>query len=221
MEVFNIMPKNKQLTLSILKKLDSQLNKQKIITLDNGYELSLDLHFRNSLIEEILIKLLEMNKIISESKDESLINFNLENYSYLLLILNFTSLKNMQLDSTVKELEVMKILVDQDSNTGKTLFKEIIDRIEQEVPEELKKFNIKLLEIMQEKLTNLQQQQEFYDVLNKEIDKQKGLGQSEKVEKDGEVDNIEQQEQGQQEGDEFGLVGTTVIGDTSEITELN
>ena len=215
------MPKNKQLTLSVLKKLDSQLNKQKIITLDNGYELSLDLHFRNSLIEEILIKLLEMNKIISESKDESLINFNLENYSYLLLILNFTSLKNMQLDSTVKELEVMKILVDQDSNTGKTLFKEIIDRIEQEVPEELKKFNIKLLEIMQEKLTNLQQQQEFYDVLNKEIDKQKGLGQSEKVEKDGEVDNIEQQEQGQQEGDEFGLVGTTVIGDTSEITELN
>lgn len=217
MEVFNIMPKNKQLTLSILKKLDSQLNKQKIITLDNGYELSLDLHFRNSLIEEILIKLLKMNKIISESKDESLINFDLENYLYLLLILNFTSLKNMQLDSIVKELEVMKILVDQDSNTGKTLFKEIIDRIEQEVPEELKKFNIKLLEIMQEKLTSLQQQQEFYDVLNKEI----GLGQSDKVEKDEEVDNIEQQEQGQQEGDEFGLVGTTIIGDTSEITELN
>lgn len=215
------MPKNKQLTLSILKKLDSQLNKQKIITLDNGYELSLDLHFRNSLIEEILIKLLEMNKIISESKDESLINFNLENYSYLLLILNFTSLKNMQLDSTVKELEVMKILVDQDSNTGKTLFKEIIDRIEQEVPEELKKFNIKLLEIMQEKLTNLQQQQEFYEILGKEIDKQKGLGQSEKVEKDGEVDNIEQQEQGQQEGDDFGLVGTTVIGDTEEVETEN
>lgn len=215
MEVFNIMPKNKQLTLSILKKLDSQLNKQKIITLDNGYELSLDLHFRNSLIEEILIKLLEMNKIISESKDESLINFDLENYLYLLLILNFTSLKNMQLDSIVKELEVMKILTDQDSNTGKTLFKEIIGRIEQEVPEELKKFNIKLLEIMQEKLTSLQQQQEFYDVLNKEI----GLGQSDKVEKDEEVDNIEQQEQGQQEGDEFGLVGTTVIGDTKEVTE--
>lgn len=213
MEVFNIMPKNKQLTLSILKKLDSQLNKQKIITLDNGYELSLDLHFRNSLIEEILIKLLEMNKIISESKDESLINFDLENYLYLLLILNFTSLKNMQLDSIVKELEVMKILTDQDSNTGKTLFKEIIDRIEQEVPEELKKFNIKLLEIMQEKLTSLQQQQEFYDVLNKEI----GLGQSDKVEKDEEVDNIEQL--GQQEGDEFGLVGTTVIGDTKEVTE--
>jgi hypothetical protein len=212
MEVFNIMPKNKQLTLSILKKLDSQLNKQKIITLDNGYELSLDLHFRNSLIEEILIKLLEMNKIISESKDESLINFNLENYLYLLLILNFTSLKNMQLDSIVKELEVMKILTDQDSNTGKTLFKEIIGRIEQEVPEELKKFNTKIFEIMQEKLTSLQQQQEFYDVLNKEI-----LGQSDKVEKDEEVDNIEQL--GQQEGDEFGLVGTTVIGDTKEVTE--
>lgn len=206
------MPKNKQLTLSILKKLDSQLNKQKIITLDNGYELSLDLHFRNSLIEEILIKLLEMNKIISESKDESLINFNLENYLYLLLILNFTSLKNMQLDSIVKELEVMKILTDQDSNTGKTLFKEIIGRIEQEVPEELKKFNTKIFEIMQEKLTSLQQQQEFYDVLNKEI-----LGQSDKVEKDEEVDNIEQL--GQQEGDEFGLVGTTVIGDTKEVTE--
>jgi hypothetical protein len=199
------MSKQKILTLSALKKLDSQFNQQKIVTLNNGYELSLDLKFRPSVVEEIFNELMELHKITQE--DESLKDFPFEKYSQLLLILNFTSLKNIRSKNISEKIQIMNMLIDQN------LYKEILDKMEEHCGEQIKLFTQKIFEIMQEKLNSLQQQQEFYDVLNKEIDKQKEL---EQVEQSEQLEEVEQQE-----GEEFAESGTAIIGNTEEVTETN
>lgn len=168
----------KNLTLSVLKKLDSQFNTTKEIILSNNYSIQIDTHFRNSRIEEVFNKLIEIHKIIQD--DDSLKDdFNFEKYSLLLLILNFTSLRNMELKNISEEIQVMNMLIDQN------LFKEIIEKIEKEVPEELKKFNTKIFEIMGEKLEQLKAQQEFMNILSDEMEKGK-------IEQDSNIEEIEQ-----------------------------
>jgi len=199
------MSKSKLLNLSALKKLDSQFNTTKEITLANDYTLQLDLKFRPSIIEEVFNKLQQINKLTQE--DESLKDFPLEKYSMFLLMLNFTSLKNIKTTSIFEELQVMNMLIDQN------LYKEILQHMEKNCGEQIKLFTQKIFEIMQERINSLKQQQEFYDILGKEIYKQKDLEQVENV------DKVEQLEQ--QEGEEFGLtLGTDEIN-RSEITETN
>ena len=162
------MAKNKQLNLSTLKKLDAELNKTVEITLSNSYTLQIDKHFRQSLIEEIFADLISIQNIINQNKDdEQLNNFPLEKFAMFLLILNFTSLKSIKTKSLEDKLSIMRMLVDQG------LFKEIIERIEQEVPEELQKFNTSIISIMEEKMEQLKVQEQFISVFNEEMEKEK------------------------------------------------
>ena len=162
------MAKNKQLNLSILKKLDAEFNKSIEITLSNSYTLQIDQHFRESVIEEIFTDLLKIQNVISQNKDdETLNNFPLEKFAMLLVILNFTSLKSIKTNSIEERLNIMRMLIDQG------LFKEIIERIEQEVPEELKKFNTSIISIMEEKMEQLKVQEQFMSILNEEMEKAK------------------------------------------------
>jgi len=162
------MAKNKQLNLSILKKLDAEFNKSIEITLSNSYTLQIDQHFRESVIEEIFTDLLKIQNVISQNKDdEQLDNFPLEKFAMLLVILNFTSLKSIKTNSIEERLNIMRMLIDQG------LFKEIIERIEQEVPEELKKFNTSIISIMEEKMEQLKVQEQFMSILNEEMEKAK------------------------------------------------
>ena len=162
------MSKNKPLTLSTLKKLDAQLNETLQVTLSNSSTILFDLHFRQTIIEEVFNKLISINKLIQE--DETLKNFPIDRYTQLLIITHFTSLKNIETKTLSEELELMRILIDLD------LFKEILEKMEIEIPDEIKKFNEKIFEIMQEKLDSLKQQEEFYKVLNEEMEKQKMMG---------------------------------------------
>jgi len=162
------MSKNKPLTLSTLKKLDAQLNETLQVTLSNSSTILFDLHFRQTIIEEVFNKLISINKLIQE--DETLKNFPMDRYTQLLIITHFTSLKNIETKTLSDELELMNQLIDLD------LFKEILEKMEIEIPDEIKKFNEKIFEIMQEKLDSLKQQEEFYKVLNEEMEKQKMMG---------------------------------------------
>ena len=159
---------NKPLTLSTLKKLDSQLNETLQVTLLNSSTILFDLHFRQTIIEEVFNKLISINKIIQE--DETLKDFPMDRYTQLLIITHFTSLKNIETKSLSEELELMRILIDQN------LFKEILEKMEIEIPDEIKKFNEKIFEIMQEKLDSLKQQEEFMRLMNEEIEKQNIIG---------------------------------------------
>ena len=159
---------NKPLTLSTLKKLDSQLNETLQVTLLNSSTILFDLHFRQTIIEEVFNKLILINKIIQE--DETLKDFPMDRYTQLLIITHFTSLKNIETKSLSEELELMRILIDQN------LFKEILEKMEIEIPDEIKKFNEKIFEIMQEKLDSLKQQEEFMRLMNEEIEKQNIIG---------------------------------------------
>jgi len=162
------MSKSKQLTLTTLKKLDAQLNETLQVTLSNSSTILFDLHFRQTIIEEVFNKLISINKLIQE--DETLKDFPIDRYTQLLIITHFTSLKNIETKTLSEELELMRILIDLD------LFKEILEKMEIEIPDEIKKFNEKIFEIMQEKLDSLKQQEEFYKVLNEEMEKQKMMG---------------------------------------------
>ena len=159
------MSKNKPLTLSTLKKLDAQLNETLQVTLSNSSTILFDLHFRQTIIEEVFNKLISINKLIQE--DETLKNFPMDRYTQLLIITHFTSLKNIETKTLSDELELMNQLIDLD------LFKEILEKMEIEIPDEIKKFNEKIFEIMQEKLDSLKQQEEFMRLMNEEMEKQK------------------------------------------------
>ena len=162
------MAKNKELNLSNLKDLDSKTyNKTAQITLSNDYTLLIDLKFRPSIIEKVFQKLLDINQIVKDN--ESLANLDLEKYTMLLLITNFTSLKNIEIKSIEEELQMMSLLVDQN------IFKEILEKMEEHCAEEIKNFNEAIFDIMQEKMDSLKQQEEFMKVLNEEIEKQKVL----------------------------------------------
>ena len=162
------MSKNKPLTLSTLKKLDAQLNETLQVTLSNSSTILFDLHFRQTIIEEVFNKLISINKLIQE--DETLKNFPMDRYTQLLIITHFTSLKNIETKTLSDELELMNQLIDLD------LFKEILEKMEIEIPDEIKKFNEKIFEIMQEKLDSLKQQEEFMRLMNEEMEKQKMIG---------------------------------------------
>jgi len=159
---------NKPLTLSTLKKLDAQLNETLQVTLSNSSTILFDLHFRHTIIEEVFNKLITINKLIQE--DETLKDFPIDRYTQLLIITHFTSLKNIETNSLSEELELMNILIDQN------LFKEILEKMEIEISDEIKKFNEKIFEIMQEKLNSLKQQEEFMRLMNEEMEKQKMMG---------------------------------------------
>ena len=167
------MSKSKQLTLTTLKKLDAQLNETLQVTLSNSSTILFDLHFRQTIIEEVFNKLISINKLIQE--DETLKNFPIDRYTQLLIITHFTSLKNIETKTLSEELELMRILIDLD------LFKEILEKMEIEIPDEIKKFNEKIFEIMQEKLDSLKQQEEFMRLMNEEMEKQKMIGDVELV----------------------------------------
>jgi len=167
------MSKNKPLTLSTLKKLDAQLNETLQVTLSNSSTILFDLHFRQTIIEEVFNKLISINKLIQE--DETLKNFPMDRYTQLLIITHFTSLKNIETKTLSDELELMNQLIDLD------LFKEILEKMEIEIPDEIKKFNEKIFEIMQEKLDSLKQQEEFMRLMNEEMEKQKMIGDVELV----------------------------------------
>ena len=130
------MSKNKPLTLSTLKKLDAQLNETLQVTLSNSSTILFDLHFRQTIIEEVFNKLISINKLIQE--DETLKNFPMDRYTQLLIITHFTSLKNIETKTLSDELELMNQLIDLD------LFKEILEKMEIEIPDEIKKFNEKI-----------------------------------------------------------------------------
>jgi len=167
------MSKNKPLTLSTLKKLDAQLNETLQVTLSNSSTILFDLHFRQTIIEEVFNKLISINKLIQE--DETLKDFPIDRYTQLLIITHFTSLKNIETKTLSDELELMNQLIDLD------LFKEILEKMEIEIPDEIKKFNEKIFEIMQEKLDSLKQQEEFMRLMNEEMEKQKMIGDVELV----------------------------------------
>ena len=102
------MSKNKELNLSNLKDLDSKTyNKTVQITLSNDHTLLIDLKFRPSIIEKVFQKLMEINKIVKDN--ESLANLDLEKYTMLLLITNFTSLKNIEIKSIEEELQLINL----------------------------------------------------------------------------------------------------------------
>jgi len=163
------MSKNKELNLSNLKDLDSKTyNKTVQITLSNDHTLLIDLKFRPSIIEKVFQKLMEINKIVKDN--ESLANLDLEKYTMLLLITNFTSLKNIEIKSIEEELQMMSLLVDQN------IFKEILEKMEEHCAEEIKNFNEAIFDIMQEKMDSLKQQEEFMRVLNEEIKKNEIMG---------------------------------------------
>ena len=162
------MSKNKELNLSTLKDLDSKTyNKTAQITLSNDHTLLIDLKFRPSIIEKVFQKIIEINKIVKNN--ESLANLDLEKYTMLLLITNFTSLKNIEIKSINEELQLMNILIDQ------KILKVIVNKMEEHCAEEIKNFNEAIFDIMQEKMDSLKQQEEFMKVLNEEIEKQKVL----------------------------------------------
>jgi len=171
------MSKSKPLTLSALKKLDAQLNETLQVTLSNSSTILFDLHFRQTIIEEVFNKLILINKIIQE--DETLKDFPMDRYTQLLIITHFTSLKNIETKSLSEELELMRILIDQN------LFKEILEKMEIEIPDEIKKFNEKIFEIMQEKLDSLKQKEEFMRLMNEEMEKQNIIGEVGLVEGEG------------------------------------
>ena len=163
------MAKVKELTLSSLKKMDSEkFNKTLQVTLSTDNTIQLDLNFRQSIIENVFNKLISINQLVQN--DEFLKDFPLEKYTQLLLILNFTSLRNIEVKTLQEEIQVMNQLIDLD------LFKEILEKMEIEIPDEIKKFNEKIFEIMQEKLNSLKQQEEFMMLMNEEIEKQKMIG---------------------------------------------
>ena len=165
------MSNKKQLTLSELKTLDSKLNTIKQVTLSNDYTIQIDTKFRNSVIEEIFEKIQSVFKLTQE--DESFSNFPVEKYILLQVILNFTSLKNMKISSIKNELQLMKILIDQeDEISNKNLFEEILEKFNEVVPEELERFNVKMFDIMQNRLMYVQQQQKMFEKLNEELEKQ-------------------------------------------------
>jgi len=158
------MSKNKELNLSNLKDLDAKTyNKTTQITLSNDHTLLIDLKFRPSIIEKVFQKIIEINKIVKDN--ESLANLDLEKYTMLLLITNFTSLKNIEIKSIEEEIQLMNILIDQ------KILKEIINKMEEHCAEEIKNFNEAIFDIMQEKMDSLKQQEEFMRVLNEEIKK--------------------------------------------------
>ena len=102
----------------------------------------------------------------------------------LLLITNFTSLKNIEIKSINEELQLMNILIDQ------KILKVIVNKMEEHCAEEIKNFNEAIFDIMQEKMDSLKQQEEFMRVLNEEIKKNE-IGLSEGlVDVDGENVNI-------------------------------
>jgi len=175
------MAKNKELNLSNLKDLDSKTyNKTAQITLSNDYTLLIDLKFRPSIIEKVFQKLLDINQIVKDN--ESLANLDLEKYTMLLLITNFTSLKNIEIKSIEEELQLINLLVDQ------KILKEIINKMEEHCAEEIKNFNEAIFDIMQGKMDSLKQQEEFMRVLNEEIKKNEIMGDG-LVEVDGELVN--------------------------------
>ena len=175
------MSKNKELNLSNLKDLDSKTyNKTVQITLSNDHTLLIDLKFRPSIIEKVFQKLMEINKIVKDN--ESLANLDLEKYTMLLLITNFTSLKNIEIKSIEEELQLINLLVDQ------KILKEIINKMEEHCAEEIKNFNEAIFDIMQGKMDSLKQQEEFMRVLNEEIKKNEIMGDG-LVEVDGELVN--------------------------------
>lgn len=201
------MAKNKPLNLSVLKKLDSELNNKVEVTLSNSYTLQIDKSFRNSKIEEVFDKLMEIYKITQNN--ESLNNFPFEKYSLLLLIFNFTSFQDVKINTVEKELQVLKMLEDQDISNGKDLFNEIIGKIEKEVPDELMKFNQRMFKIMEERINLLKQQQKFYEVLGEEIDKQRKLN------------NNVVESNSDKEGEDVGIIGTAITSDTNKDSKAN
>jgi len=181
------MAKNKELNLSTLKDLDSKTyNKTVQITLSNDHTLLLDLKFRPSIIEKVFQKIIEINKIVKDN--ESLANLDLEKYTMLLLITNFTSLKNIEIKSIEEEIQMMNLLIDQ------KILKEIINKMEEHCAEEIKNFNEAIFDIMQEKMDSLKQQEEFMRVLNEEIKKNEIMGDG-LLDVDGElVDKVDESE---------------------------
>lgn len=103
------MAKQKNLSLTALKKINSSLNTRKRIYLDDNYYLDIDTHFRSTKIQAILEKILETNQYITENKIE---NFDLVSYSLLLAIKEFTSL-NIEDDLSI-EIQALNMLIDLD-----------------------------------------------------------------------------------------------------------
>jgi len=193
------MSKNKELNLSILKILDSETyNKTAQIILSNDYTLLIDLKFRPSIIEKVFQKIIDINKIVKDN--ESLKNLDLEKYTMLLLITNFTSLKNIEIKSIEEEIQMMNLLVDQ------KILKEIINKMEEHCAEEIKNFNEAIFDIMQEKMDSLKQQEEFMRVLNEEIKKNEIMG-------DGLLD-VDGSENGESTDENNELVNKIEITDT-------
>lgn len=189
---------NKPLNLSVLKKLDAtQYNNTKEIILSNDYTLQIDLKFRPSVIEEVVNKLQQIYKISQE--DESLKTFPFDKFSMFLLMLHFTSLKNIHAKNISEEIQIMNMLIDQN------LYKEILQHMEEHCGEEIKFFTQKTLEIMQDKLEALKTQQEFMNILNDEMEKSK-------LAEENKNDNVN-------EGDEFAESPTTIETDRTEITK--
>ena len=165
---------NKLLTLSTLKQLDSKnFNETIQIFLSDGSTLLLDKKFRKTTIESILNRLSEIHKIVQN--DKSLENLDLEKFTQLLLILNFTSLKSLELNSLQEELVVMNLLVDNE------LLEEIILKFDENCKEQIEYFNKQTFLILQKRLDAMSQQEEFMKILNEEIEKQKLLELGENV----------------------------------------
>jgi len=165
---------NKLLTLSSLKSLDSKnFNETIQIFLSDGSTLLLDKKFRKTTIELILNRLSEIHKIVQN--DKSLENLDLEKFTQLLLILNFTSLKSLELNSLQEELVVMNLLVDNE------LLEEIILKFDENCKEQIEYFNKQTFLILQKRLDAMSQQEEFMKILNEEIEKQKLLELGENV----------------------------------------
>ena len=165
---------NKLLTLSSLKSLDSKnFNETIQIFLSDGSTLLLDKKFRKTTIESILNRLSEIHKIVQN--DKSLENLDLEKFTQLLLILNFTSLKSLELNSLQEELVVMNLLVDNE------LLEEIILKFDENCKEQIEYFNKQTFLILQKRLDAMSQQEEFMKILNEEIEKQKLLELGENV----------------------------------------
>lgn len=184
------MSKQKNLTLSTLKKLDSQFNGKKRVFIDDDYYLDVDTSFRNTKIQLILERIIEVNQYIAKEEIEK---FDMVSYSLFLAIKHFTTLQVE--DELSTELKALEILIDLDYLT------KILESFGEE--------NLKMfLDKLTQKLNNFSIIQ---NQLLKEILKEQGQSQSEVVE-DSDVGN-------KLEGDKNSLVGTAITSDTSKDSE--
>ncbi len=189
------MAKQKNLSLSALKKMNASLNTRERIYLDDNFYLDVDKKFRSTKIQLILQRILEVNQYMIDNKLES--SFDLISYSIFLAIKNFTSLEVK--DDIEVEVQALNYLIDLD------YYQKIIDAFGKD---NMEYFVNKLTESL--KNVNYIQNQMIDEMFkNREVNE---------ISESGENRVIDLSEQ---DGDDIALTSTTITDDTETNTKIN